>query len=181
MIAKSCFSLFPCLCLLMAVSLSSCRPTGFQDRRPNLTNEGLNSAFPDQEPAFSGDGRYIVFSSARGGHQAVYLYDQVQGGLVDLPGLNANDVATSSPDISAEGRYIVYISNALGKSDVFLYDRETKIIQNISARIPGDVRHPTISGDGRYIAFESNGLGQWHIEVFDRGSGILTVPSPSPS
>lgn len=164
-------------CLLL---LGGCVPDGFRTPKPSLSNNSLNSVFPDQEPAFTEDGRFIVFSSARNGNQAVYLFDTFQERLIDLPNLNSNRIANSSPDISGDGRWIVYISNQLGKSEVFLYDRQTNRIENISGRIPGDVRNPTISGDGRFIAFESNGSGQWHIEIFDRGT-TLEPPSSRPT
>ena len=167
--------------------ITSCGSQGLQNR-PSLSNEGLNSTYPDEHPALSANGKFIVFSSSRSGNEAIYLYDSETKQLVDLPGLNSNSVATTSPDISADGRYIVYLSNALGKSEVFLFDRTTSSVQNISGGRPGDVRNPSISADGRYIAFESNGLGQWHIEIFDRGSAATApisnpaqpVPSPSP-
>lgn len=174
--------LAPPLMAVAGILMVSCAPRGFQTPRPSLSNAGLNSIFPDQEPQFSADGRYLVFSSARQGSQAIYLYDVQANQLVDLPGLNAREVAASMPDISADGRYIVYVSNALGKSDVFLYDRQTRRVRNISNRIPGDVRNPTISGNGRLIAFESNGLGQWNIEIFDRGEADLQqeqAPQPT--
>ncbi|MFS8855571.1 biopolymer transporter [Synechococcus sp. H55.7] len=166
----------------LSLVLLGCSPAGLRTPRPTLAGSGLNSIFPDGEPAFSGDGRYLVFSSARSGSQDIFLYDTVEQRLVDLPGLNSSDVAATSPDISADGRYIVYMSNALGKSEIFLYDRQTRRVENISSRVPGDVRNPTISGDGRFIAFESNGRGQWHIEIFDRGPAAATRPSaPSSS
>ncbi|MGQ9836958.1 MAG: TolB family protein [Cyanobacteriota bacterium] len=167
------------LCLAgLSLGLLGCTPEGFRTPPPSLTNSGLNSIYPDGEPAFSGDGRYLVFSSARSGSQDIFLYDTQERRLVDLPNLNSRDVATTSPDISADGRYIVYVSNALGKSEIFLYDRQTRNIQNISSRIAGDVRNPTISGDGRFIAFESNGRGQWNIEIFDRGPAASSRPAP---
>ncbi|MDX2273595.1 MAG: biopolymer transporter [Cyanobacteriota bacterium] len=172
------------MALILTVGLWGCTPAGFRNPRPTLSNDGLNSIYPDQEPAYSADGRYLVFSSARNGSQAIFLYDTQADKLLDLPNLNSNDVASYSPDISANGRYIVFVSNALGKSEIYLYDRDTTNVQNISNRIPGDVRNPTISGDGRYIAFESNGLGQWHIEIFDRGANAVaptpSTPSPQP-
>jgi Tol biopolymer transport system component len=175
---KLCRSLGWVACLLL---LGGCVPDGFRTPKPSLSNNSLNSVFPDQEPAFSEDGRLIVFSSARNGNQAVYLFDTFQERLIDLPNLNSNRIANSSPDISGDGRWIVYISNQLGKSEVFLYDRQTSRIENISGRIPGDVRNPTISGDGRFIAFESNGSGQWHVEIFDRGNPNGSQPSSQPS
>ncbi len=168
--------------IVFALLLVSCSPSGFETPRPSLTNDGLNSVYPDTEPAMSEDGRLIVFTSARNGNQAIYLYDTLERRLIDLPGLNANEVAYSSPDISGDGRYLVYLSNELGKAEVFLYDRQTREVRNISSRLAGDVRHPTISGDGRYIAFENNGTGQWQIELFDRGPDVnATNPDPAPA
>ncbi|MEN9226929.1 MAG: biopolymer transporter Tol [Thermostichus sp. HHBFW_bins_43] len=170
------------LCLAgLSLLLLGCSPEGFRTPRPSLTNSGLNSIFPDGEPAFSGDGRYLVFSSARSGSQDIFLYDTQERRLIELPGLNSSDVAATSPDISADGRFIVYVSNALGKSEIFLYDRQTRNVQNISSRVAGDVRNPTISGDGRFIAFESNGRGQWNIEIFDRGPAASTRSTPPSS
>ncbi len=151
-----------------ALWLSGCLPAGYQTPNPSRFNEGLNSFFPDQEPGLTEDGRYLVFSSSRGGFQAIYLYDRQTNQLVDLPNLNSDQVANSSPDISGDGRYIVYLSNELGKSEVFLYDRETQVAEDLTSRIPGDVRHPTINGDGSVIAFESNGLGEWNLSIIER-------------
>ncbi len=161
--------------ILLATLTVGCLPQGYQTPKPGQFNQGLNSFAPDQEPAFTADGRYIVFSSARDGYQAVYLYDVNAEQLVELPGLNSKDTANYSPDISADGRFIVYLSNAFGKSDVFLYDRQTETVEPISVQVPGDVRHPTISGNGQYIAFESNGLGEWNIEIYNRG--VVSQPA----
>lgn len=166
------------MAMLASLVVGCGEPAGIRTPRPNLTNAGLNSISVDGEPSLSEDGRYIAFSSGRSGNQWIHLYDTEQRTLVDLPGLNGNDVAAHGPDISADGRYIVYLSNQLGQSEVFLYDRQTREVQNISSRLTGDVRNPSISGNGRFIAFESNRTGQWQIELFDRGAD-LEDPTPT--
>lgn len=140
----------------------------------------LNSAAPDQEPRYSYDGRYLVFSSDRLAQRSIYLYDVQQRRLIDLPGLNQRGSLQEQPDISADGRYIVYISEQLGKPDVFVYDRQTLQAERITENILAELRHPTISGNGRFIAFESTRSGQWDIEIYDRGAGVeLSLPSAS--
>ena len=140
----------------------------------------LNSAAADQEPRYSYDGRYLVFSSDRVAQRSIYLYDIQQRRLIDLPGLNQPGSLQEQPDISADGRYIVYISEQLGKPDVFVYDRQTLQGDRITENILAEVRHPTISGNGRFIAFESNRSGQWDIEIYDRGANIdLSLPTGS--
>ncbi len=140
----------------------------------------LNSIAPDQEPRYSYDGRYLVFSSDRLAQRSIYLYDVQQRRLIDLPGLNQPGSLQEQPDISADGRYIVYISEQLGKPDVFVYDRQSLQAEPITENILAEVRHPTISGNGRFIAFESTRAGQWDIEIYDRGSGVeLSLPTGS--
>lgn len=140
----------------------------------------LNSSAADQEPRYSYDGRYLVFTSDRLAQRSIYLYNVQQRRLIDLPGLNQPNTLQEQPDISADGRYIVYISEQLGKPDVFVYDRQTLQAERITENILGEVRHPTISGNGRFIAFESNRSGQWDIEIYDRGTGIeLSLPTGS--
>ncbi|MEM9154281.1 MAG: biopolymer transporter [Cyanobacteria bacterium P01_F01_bin.33] len=153
---------------LMAIG---CSRTPFQTPRPNLSNDGLNSLFPDRDPSVSANGRFIAFSSVREGSENVYLYDHERQRLIDLRGLNSDELAASDPDISADARYIVYLSTFNGKSDVFFFDRQSEQRpENISRSIAGDVRNPSISPDGRYITFESNSAGQWDIEIYDRGA-----------
>ncbi|MEO8891243.1 MAG: biopolymer transporter [Coleofasciculaceae cyanobacterium] len=138
----------------------------------------LNSIAPDQEPRYSYDGRYLVFSSDRLAQRSIYLYDVQQRRLIDLPGLNQPRSLQEQPDISADGRYIVYISEQQGKPDVFVYDRQSLQAEPITEDILAEVRHPTISGNGRFIAFESMRSGQWDIEIYDRGAGVeLSLPS----
>jgi len=140
----------------------------------------LNSSAADQEPGYSYDGRYLVFTSDRLAQRSIYLYDVQQRRLINLPGLNQPNTLQEQPDISADGRYIVYISEQLGKPDVFVYDRQTFQSERITENILGEVRHPTISGNGRFIAFESSRSGQWDIEIYDRGAGIeLSLPTGS--
>jgi Tol biopolymer transport system component len=140
----------------------------------------LNSSAADQEPRYSYDGRYLVFSSDRLAQRSVYLYDVQQRRLIDLPGLNQPNTLQEQPDISADGRYIVYLSEQLGKPDVFVYDRQTLQAERITENILAEVRHPTISGNGRFIAFESNRSGQWDIEIYDRGANVdLSLPTGS--
>jgi len=140
----------------------------------------LNSSAADEEPRYSYEGRYLVFTSDRLQQRSIYLYDVQQRRLIDLPGLNQPNSIQEQPDISADGRYIVYISEQDGKPDVFVYDRQTLQADRITENILRPVRHPTISGNGRFIAFESNREGQWDIEIYDRGVNIdLSLPTGS--
>ncbi len=168
----------PVLAVSLLVGLSGCRDRGLLTPPPQLLGASLNSLAAEQEPRFSYDGRYLVFTSSRQAHRGVYLYDVQRRRLVALPGLNQSGVIHEQPDISADGRYIVYISEERGKPDVFVYDRQSLQSEVITDNILGEVRRPTISGNGRFIAFESNRSGQWDIEIYDRGPSVeLSLPT----
>ena len=135
---------------------------------PPVLPGGINSNFPEESPAYSSDGNYLVFASDRRGHRDLFLYDVGQKQLVSLPNLNHRNSSQDRPAISADGRYIVYVSTERGKTDIFLYDRQTQKSELLSANIKGSVDNPTISGDGRRIAFQASQLGQWKIVLIER-------------
>nr|WP_231933187.1 biopolymer transporter Tol [Geminocystis sp. NIES-3708] len=138
---------------------------------PSLSNS-LNSRYNDEQPALSGDGRWLAMISNRYGRREVLLYDLQQQSFVSLPGLNLPNAITDSPSLSRTGRYIAYISSIQGRPDIFLYDRATKQTQLLTQGYRSWLRNPRISPDGRYIVFETARRGQWDIEVLDLGTNI---------
>lgn len=141
----------------------------------------LNSRYNDEQPALSGNGRFLAFVSNRYGSRSLLLYDLQQQQLIPLPKVNQRDALVENPSLSYTGRYIVYIISDQGKPTVALYDRATQQSQLLTQFYSGWVRHPSISPDGRYVVFESSSRGQWDIEVLDRGSNIeLDIPDGVP-
>ncbi len=137
----------------------------------------LNSRYNDEQPALSGNGRFLAFVSNRDGKRQMWLYDLEQQRLISLPRINRPDTVIENPSLSYTGRYITYITTDQGKPILVLYDRVTQQPQVLSQWYQGWVRHPSISPDGRYIAFESSSNGQWDIEILDRGPNIeLDIP-----
>lgn len=137
----------------------------------------LNSRYTDEQPALSGNGRFLEFVSNRNGSRNILLYDLQQQQLIPLPRLNRRETIAESPSLSYTGRYVVYIASDQGKPTLVLYDRATQQPQVLTQWYQGWVRNPSISPDGRYIVFESGSRGQWDIEVLDRGPNIeLDIP-----
>lgn len=153
-------------------------------------NMALNSLYTDEQPALSGNGRFLAFVSNRNGKRNILLYDLQQQKFVDIPRLNRRDAIAESPSISNNARYIVYTASDSGRPEIELYDRLTNRWQVLTLGYRGWLRNPSISADGRYIVFESGRRGQWDLEVIDRGPLIeldivdnspLNIPgSPSP-
>ena len=132
----------------------------------------LDSRYNDEQPALSGDGRYVAFVSNRNGSRSILMYDLKQRQFVNLPRLNRRDAIAESPSLSYTGRYIVYVASDSARPEIELYDRATQQAQLLTAGYRGWFRNPSISPDGRYVVFESGNRGQWDIEIFDRGPGV---------
>lgn len=158
--------LAPCLCAVL-LSLGGC-----SFGKQTLLPVTLNSRYHDEQPALSGDGRWLAFISNRHGTSELLVYDLNAQQFVDLPNLNQQNIIYESPSLSRTGRYIVFLSSPLGKPDIILYDRATKRSDILTQGYRHWVRNPHISPDGRYIVFESARRGQWDIEVLDRGPYI---------
>ena len=141
----------------------------------------LNSRYNDEQPALSGDGRWLALVSHRNGTSEILVYDLRGERFINLRGLNQSNVILESPSLSRTGRYLVYISSIQGRPDVALYDRATQRAELLTQGYRSWVRNPQISPDGRYIVFETAKRGQWDVEVLDRGPLIeLDIPDGTP-
>ncbi len=132
----------------------------------------LNSGYNDEQPALSGNGRFVAFVSNRNGTHQIWLYDLQLRQFADLPRLSRPDAIAENPSLSYTGRYIVYIVSDQGRPVIQLYDRIAQRGESLTMSYPGWVRNPSISPDGRYVVFESDRRGQWDVEVLDRGANI---------
>jgi Tol biopolymer transport system component len=169
-----------CLKGVLAVGLISFLSACDVFKRPEPPTT-LNSRYNDQQPALSGDGRWLALVSNRNSSNEILLYDLRSERFLNLPGLNQSNVILESPSLSRTGRYLVYISSVQGRPDVALYDRATRRAELLTQNYRNWVRNPQISADGRYIVFETARRGQWDIEVLDRGPLIeLDIPDGTP-
>lgn len=138
----------------------------------------LNSRYTEEQPALSGNGRFLAFISNRNGIHQLLVYDLQQQSFIPIPGLNRRETIIESPSLSYTGRYIAYITSDQGRPVVALYDRAVQQSQIVTPTYRGWIRNPSISPDGRYIVFETAARGQWDIEVLDRGPNIeLDIPN----
>lgn len=146
--------------------------SGCGDRNRPSVPVALNSYYTDEQPALSGDGRYLAFVSNRDGTRSILLYDLRREQFAKLPQINRDDAVAESPSLSYTGRYLVYLASDRGRPEIELYDRITRRTQVLTGAYRGWVRNPRISPDGRYIVFETGRRGQWDIETIDRGPNI---------
>ena len=158
------------------------RATGTTERvSVSATNVEANAG--SDEPAMSGDGRFVVFSSVAsnlvpGDTNAswdVFEHDRVTGETERVSVASDGTQANSTPlcgsapaAINADGRFVAFASCASslvpGDSnntwDVFVRDRVTATTQRVSigareAAAAGASYPTSISADGRYVVFYS--------------------------
>ncbi len=146
-----------------AIVYSTIRPANwdlylFND--PGATPRQLTTdPSPDYNPAFSPDGRWVVFTSDRHGTADLFVLDlNDPGEPVRLSSSNAmEDAAAFSPD----GRWLAFVSTESGNPDIFIMpfapeepDAATRAA-NLTQDEGGDF-NPAFSPDGEWIAFSSN-------------------------
>ncbi|WP_353931294.1 hypothetical protein WJM97_01415 [Okeanomitos corallinicola TIOX110] len=137
----------------------------------------LNSRYTEEQPALSGNGRFLAFVSNRNANQQLLLYDLEAQSFISTPGLNRRETIAESPSLSYTGRYLCYLTSDQGRPVVALYDRALQKSQILTPSYRGWLRNPDISSDGRYVVFESARRGRWDIEVLDRGPTVeLDIP-----
>jgi Tol biopolymer transport system component len=118
-------------------------------------------------PAWTSDGREIVFSSARGGPVSLWRISASGGRPQPVAGVG---VTAGYPSISLKGNQLVY-QQTLNRFNIWRIDlRDEKHTHGppillISGK--GDKMRPQFSPDGKRIAFESDRLGYWEIWVCD--------------
>jgi len=129
----------------------------------------------DFKPAFSPDGKHIVFESAREEQSRDTNYwNQIF--LMDADGSNPIRLARTpwdnqTPVFSPDGKSIAFTSERTGDKEIYVMSTDgsgqTRLTNN-----PADDEQPAFSPDGRKIAFVSNRDGNNEIYVMNSdGSG----------
>ncbi|MCX6902238.1 MAG: hypothetical protein NTW03_01905, partial [Verrucomicrobia bacterium] len=170
--------------LLAGSSLRAGEPV----RAGSLTSQvGLSGAGSSFNPAFSADGRFVVFVSQANnlvtnddlGPNLDVFVRELATGTTTLVSVNTNgqgggDAEANYPAISADGRYVAFASKAgnliyndtNNGSDVFVRDLvlgtttlASADANGLASTSGGASTHPLISANGRWIFFESGLTG----------------------
>jgi Tol biopolymer transport system component len=121
---------------------------GLGDRLLSLI-QGKPNPLDVQAPAWSRDGRTIVFVSWRDGNGEVYAMDADGSGPRNLTQHPAKDVR---PAWSPDGRRIAFVSRRDGNSEIYVMNADGSGKRNLTRSRASD-DYPTWSPDGRKIAF----------------------------
>jgi len=122
---------------------------------------GMNSAEPEIDPIFTGDGLSLAY--ARGaGVRRVRLYNGQTKQPVALAGLDTTGVSWSDeqPSPNQDASLIALVSTRNGTPDVYVYNRTQKRVLDIAAlRSGADDVDPALTPDGLRLVFSSNRAG----------------------
>ncbi len=132
----------------------------------------------DVAPAFSPDGRQVVFVSDRGGNPTLYVADVRGGEARRLVYEGKNNV---SPAWSPKGDRIAFAcQDDRGRFDICAVNPDGTALARLTGE--GSSDSPSWSPDGRFIAFESSRDGAKRIYVMNAngGSPRRVVPAGLP-
>lgn len=135
-------------------------------------------SFIDQQPAVSGDGRYIVFQSNRSGSRNIWRMEVDGTNLKQLTEGNAVDAA---PACSPDGRFVVFQSMRSGSWTIW----KVGIDGGSPVQLTNQASElPSISPDGKFIAYfysdeHANNQSRLSIISFENGAPVKILNLPS--
>jgi Tol biopolymer transport system component len=138
----------------------------------------------DRQPAYSPDGRFVVFSSNRTGNLDLWLLDRESRALRQLTDDTSQDW---DPGFSADGGRVLFSSSRGGNLEIWSVDLDGSNARQVSAD-GVDAENPTMTPDGRWVVYSSGNpdhLGLFRIrpdgsDVARITTGSHTTPEVSP-
>ena len=141
--------------------------------RVSVNSNGEQADRGAEQPAISGDGRYVTFSSLSTnlfyeepyGYDHVFLHDRQTGATTLVSFEDGYQMVgwSTNPDISADGRYIAFEfedrGDGLAFTAIYLHDNLTGSTTRVSG--PGGDNQdssfgPALSADARFLAFSTS-------------------------
>jgi hypothetical protein len=158
--------------------------------RVSVSAIGDDADLASTEPAISGDGRFVAFSSVAtnlvagdtNNRSDVFLRDVTSGTTtrvsVSSTGVEANG-QSSNPSLPRDGRFVSFASNATNLVvDAFgatnAYVRDTQALTTIRQTTSG-ADWARLSGDGRYLAVRDFN----RMSIIDRLPAVIVAPAGS--
>ena len=110
-------------------------------------------------PAWSPDGRYLVYTSFEDGNPDLYIYDHVHETHRKLSGRAG---INSGGYFAPTGNIVAFTGSRGGDTDIFVIDRQGLARRRLIKGVGLDV-DPAFSPDGKWLAFVSGRYGNPHI------------------
>lgn len=110
-------------------------------------------------PAWSPDGRYLVYTSFEDDNPDLFIYDHVHKKHSKLSGRAG---INSGGHFAHTGNIVAFTGSRRGDTDIFVIDRQGMSRQRLIKGLGLDV-DPAFSPDGKWLAFVSGRYGNPHI------------------
>ena len=110
-------------------------------------------------PAWSPDGRYLVYTSFEDGNPDLFIYDHVHKKHSKLSGRAG---INSGGHFAHTGNIVAFTGSQRGDADIFVIDRQGMSRRRLIKGVGLDV-DPAFSPDGKWLAFVSGRYGNPHI------------------
>jgi serine/threonine protein kinase len=138
----------------------------------------------DRQPAYSPDGRHVIFASNRTGNLDIWSIDVERGVLRQITDDAARDW---DPAFTPDGRHVVFSSDRSGNLEIWIANADGSNPRQVS-RDGVDAENPTQTKDGRLIVYSSSNPdkpGIWRAAPDGSGekrlaSGNYILPEVSP-
>jgi len=138
----------------------------------------------DRQPAFSPDGRRILFTSDRSGSLDLWSLELATGAIRRLT-FDATD--DWDPQWSPDGKHLLWSSNRGGHFEIWIAEPDGTGARQASAD-GRDAENPTMSADGAWIVYSSSNPaapGIWKVRPDGRDAtrllaGAYTLPELAP-
>ncbi len=145
-----------------------------------LTHAGAE----DRQPAYSPDGRLLVFSSNRTGNLDLWLLDTTSGEERQLTDDTADDW---DPAFTPDGRSLLWSTNRGGHFEIWQMAVDGSGARQLTSD-GADAENPTTTPDGRWVVYNSfnpKKSGVWKVRADGTGAerlvdGATTLPEVSP-
>ena len=130
-------------------------------------------ATSQQDPALSGNGKWLAVISDLRGRQTVQMRNVINGSIQALPQLKRLQ-PHSSPSLSWNGRYIALITQHGRRRMAVIADRLNGRLHPI--QLPGgrDPIQVSLAPDAQTLALQVTDQGLWRVEIFDL-SDVLEI------
>ncbi|HEU4366425.1 MAG TPA: protein kinase, partial [Candidatus Krumholzibacteria bacterium] len=128
----------------------------------------------DRQPVYSPDGKWVMFSSNRGGTLDLWEVSVETGEMHRVTDDPEDDW---DPEYSPDGRSIIWCSGRSGAFEIWSARRDGTAPRQLSS--DGlDAENPSVSPDGRWVYYSSSHpdkVGLWRIPI-DGGAGERLLP-----
>ncbi len=125
---------------------------------------GLGGPANREDPALSGNGRYLASLVERGGRRTVLLQEQPSGRELPLPELRRFQ-PHRSPSLSWNGRYLALLVQQGSRHLAVIQDRATGRLHRLPLSGDRELERLSLAPDGRRLALEVVSQGRSRLEL----------------